>query len=207
MDRQTAVLVAVVLAPSAMLVACVSKTKFDAAVDDAQTAHTALAGALDREKADEAQIAKLQDDLDAAQAQVQARDQKLSDLSTSSHNLQAQLDEETAINAKLRGELERLGKNVDQMLQGEGHAGEGARRRQGAPRGAAQGAGRGRGAGAALPAVRAEVQVDDRRGPAQDRDAQRTPRPAAAERRPLRLGADGRSSPRARTRSSRSRAS
>jgi chemotaxis protein MotB len=69
---------------------------------------------------EEAQIAKLQQDLADAQAQMQERDQKLSDLSTTSHNLQAQLDEATAINAKLRGELERLGKNVDAMLQEKG---------------------------------------------------------------------------------------
>jgi chemotaxis protein MotB len=51
---------------------------------------------------------------------MQARDHKLSELSTADHNLQAQLDEETGINANLRGELERLGKNVDRMLKEKG---------------------------------------------------------------------------------------
>lgn len=113
MDRRSAALVAVVIAPSLLLVACVSKTKFDAAVDDARTAHAQLADA-------QAQLAKLRHDLDDTEAQMQARDEKLSDLSTSDHNVQAQLDEETAINSKLRGELERLGKNVDQMLEDKG---------------------------------------------------------------------------------------
>jgi chemotaxis protein MotB len=101
------------LAASVLLVGCVSKAKFDAAVEDASSAHAKVAS-------QEAQIAKLQQDLADAQSQMQERDQKLSDLSTTSHNLQAQLDEATAINAKLRGELERLGKNVDAMLQEKG---------------------------------------------------------------------------------------
>jgi chemotaxis protein MotB len=96
-----------------LLGGCVSKAKFDAAVEDAASAHAKVAS-------QEAQIAKLQQDLADAQSQMQERDQKLSDLSTTSHNLQAQLDEATAINAKLRGELERLGKNVDAMLQEKG---------------------------------------------------------------------------------------
>jgi chemotaxis protein MotB len=120
MDRRFALLVTVVLAPSVLLVACVSKGKFDAAVADAEATHAQLSSALDREKADEAEVTRLRQELDAAQAQMQARDEKVSDLSTTDHNLQAQLDEETAINAKMRGELERLGKNVDQMLAEKG---------------------------------------------------------------------------------------
>jgi chemotaxis protein MotB len=120
MDRQLAAFVAVVLAPGVCLLACVSKGRFDAAVDDARTAHTELASALDRAKADEAQIATLRANLDGVQAQMQARDQKLGELSTVDHNLQAQLDDGTAINAKLRAELERLGQNVDQLLKERG---------------------------------------------------------------------------------------
>ena len=113
MDRGLAVLAAVVLAPSLAMVACVSKNKYDAALADAREAHAQLTNT-------EAELGKLRSDLDAAEAQMQARDQKLSDLTTSDHNVEAQLDEETAINSKLRGELERLGKNVDQMLQEKG---------------------------------------------------------------------------------------
>jgi chemotaxis protein MotB len=118
MNCRAVVLTVLVLGPA--LVACVPKNQLDAAMADAQSTHVALAAALDREKADQAELARLQRDLDAAQAQVQARDQKLSELSVSDHNLQSQLDEQTAINAKLRSELERLGKNVDQMLQEKG---------------------------------------------------------------------------------------
>ena len=119
MSRSFALLVLVV-GPSMLTVGCVPQGKYDEAAADGVTTHAALAASLDREKADQDQIAKLQRDLDAAQAQIQDRDQKLSDLSTSSHNLQAQLDEATAINSKLRAELGRLGKNVDQMLQEKG---------------------------------------------------------------------------------------
>jgi chemotaxis protein MotB len=119
-DRSLGLLVVLVAAPSLVLAACVSKGRYDSAVQDAQTANSALAAALDRAKSEENEIAKLRDELNAAENQTQQRDQKLSDLSTSHHNLQAQLDEATAINAKLRGELERLGKNVDQMLAEKG---------------------------------------------------------------------------------------
>jgi chemotaxis protein MotB len=101
-------------------VGCVPKDRYDAALADAQSVHAQLAASTDREKAGEAEIANLRQELADARSQIQDRDQKLSDLSTSDHNLQAELDEGTAINAKLRGELERLGKNVDGMLQEKG---------------------------------------------------------------------------------------
>jgi chemotaxis protein MotB len=99
---------------------CVPKDRYDAAIADAVAAHGQVTEDAKRATEKDAVIAKLQQDLADAQAQVQARDQKLSDLSTSDHNVQAQLDEATAINAKLRAELERLGKNVDGILQERG---------------------------------------------------------------------------------------
>src|ERR1035438_1981797 len=120
MDRSLVSLLAFALPATVMLGACVSKNTYDGPVFAAPSPPTPLSASADREKADEATIAKLQQDLTDAQAQVQDRDQKLSDLSTSDHNLQAQLDEATAINAKLRAALERLGKNVDSMLQEKG---------------------------------------------------------------------------------------
>jgi chemotaxis protein MotB len=107
-------------AASILLAACVTKDKYDAALADAQSAHAQLATSVEHEKAQEADIAKLRQQIADAESEMQQRDQKLSDLSTSDHNLQAHLDEATAINAKLRGELERLGKNVDSILQEKG---------------------------------------------------------------------------------------
>jgi chemotaxis protein MotB len=109
-----------VLVSMLVLAACVPKNKYDALLADSQSAHAQLVASAEREKAQEAEIAKLRQDLADADTQTQQRDQKLSDLTTSDHNVQAQLDEATAINAKLRGELERLGKNVDSMLQEKG---------------------------------------------------------------------------------------
>jgi chemotaxis protein MotB len=100
--------------------ACVRKETYDAALADAQALRVQLAAATERDKAHEEELARIRQQIADAAAQIQERDQKLSDLSTSDHNLQAQLDESTAISAKLRGELERLGKNVDSMLQEKG---------------------------------------------------------------------------------------
>jgi chemotaxis protein MotB len=112
-DRALVFLGAVVVAPSIVLAACVSKGRYDSAVADARTANAALASALDRSKGQESE-------LDGLRGEMKQREQKLSELSSSDHDLQAQLDEATAINAKLRAELERQGKNVDQMLAEKG---------------------------------------------------------------------------------------
>jgi chemotaxis protein MotB len=109
-----------ILALQLVSIGCVSKDKFDSVVQDAQSAHATLASCQDHEKAQEAELGRLRDELSTAQTQGQDCEQKLSDASTAGHNMQAQLDEATAINAKLRAELERLGKNVDQMLQEKG---------------------------------------------------------------------------------------
>lgn len=116
MSPRLPVLVVVALGAAA----CVPKNKYDAAIADAQSTHGALAASLDREKADQAALADLHQQLDAAQAQIQDQAQKLADASTANQNVQAQLDQETAIDAQLRAELTRLGKNVDQMLQEKG---------------------------------------------------------------------------------------
>jgi len=71
---------------------------------------------VDRDKACDNEIAKLATDIDAAWVLIRERDLKLHDATTANHNLQAQLDEATAINERLRSELVRLGKNVDQMV-------------------------------------------------------------------------------------------
>jgi chemotaxis protein MotB len=111
---------AFVAASSMLILACIPKNQYDAAVADEQRLHAALDAALAREKTNEDELAKLRQELADLQNQLQDRDQKLSDLTTSDHNVQAQLDQATAINSRLRTELERLGKNVDQMLSEKG---------------------------------------------------------------------------------------
>jgi chemotaxis protein MotB len=119
-NRRLASLASMTCVASMVFAACVPKDKYDATLADAQSVHAQLAAGLEHEKAQDTEIATLRQQLADAESQVQQGDQKLSDLSTSDHNLQAQLDEGTAINAKLRGELERLGKNVDGMLEEKG---------------------------------------------------------------------------------------
>lgn len=119
-DRRLTALTLLACIQSIAFGACVPKDRYDAALADAESVHAQLAAGLEHQKAQDAEIANLRQELADAGSQLQQRDQKLSDLSTSDHNLQAQLDEGTAINAKLRGELERLGKNVDGMLQEKG---------------------------------------------------------------------------------------
>ncbi len=98
--------------------ACVVfKRDYDQVVASAAQAKAA-ADARDREQG--AQIQDLQTRLAAAEAGTQDRDGKISDLSTSVHNVQAQLDEATAINQELRGALERLGKDADKLLAERG---------------------------------------------------------------------------------------
>jgi chemotaxis protein MotB len=95
----------------------VLKKDFDQCVADA-AGYRAAAEA--KQKADAASLLALQERLAAAESATQDRDTKLADLSTSTHNLQAQLDEATAINQQLRGELQRLGKDVDKILADKG---------------------------------------------------------------------------------------
>ena len=109
------------LAPALLWVAasagCVSKTHYDECIaDDARVRADAVA----RQRDDAARLQGLAQQLSYVQAAVQERDAKLVDLSTASHNVQAQLDEATAINQQLRGELQRLGTDVDKMLAERG---------------------------------------------------------------------------------------
>jgi chemotaxis protein MotB len=106
---------AVVLALSGT--ACVSKGTYDRAVADAAQAR---GEADEQHKRDASVIARLRAELTAAEAATQDRDAKISDLSTSRHNVQAELDEATAMNDQLRGELGRLGKDVDKILRERG---------------------------------------------------------------------------------------
>lgn len=109
-----ALLVASVLPTST---GCVFKKQYDAQV---ASAAKAKADADARDRDEQARILDLQQQLAAAQAMVQERDGKLSDLGTGLHNVQTQLDEATAINQELRAALERMGKDADKLLANQG---------------------------------------------------------------------------------------
>ena len=108
---------AVLAAVTALGGGCVKKIDYDKVVADAAKAK---ADADAKQKSDAAEIARLNDALAAAEAATQDRDTKISAISTERHNLQAELDEQTAMNEQLRGELQRLGKDVDKILAERG---------------------------------------------------------------------------------------
>jgi chemotaxis protein MotB len=95
----------------------VMKKDYEVCVTDAAQAK---ADAEARARDDAGKMADLTQRLVAAESATQSRDSQINDLSTAQHNVQAQLDEATAINQQLRGELERLGKDVDKILTERG---------------------------------------------------------------------------------------
>jgi chemotaxis protein MotB len=104
--------------------ACVSAAKYDAALEDASKAKTEMdrlhAESDQRQHASAAQLEKLNADLQAARTALQENENQLSQANVQGHNLQAKLDESTAIVQRLREELQRLGKNVDGLLSEKG---------------------------------------------------------------------------------------
>jgi chemotaxis protein MotB len=116
--------------------ACVSTAKYNAALEDARKAKTEIeqlrAEGDQKQQANTAALEKLNADLQAVNAKLQEDENQLSQANVESHNLQAKLDESTAIGQKLREELQRLGKNVDGLLSEKGtmsHALEDAKQR------------------------------------------------------------------------------
>jgi chemotaxis protein MotB len=116
--------------------ACVSTAKYDAVLEDARKARAEierLRGESEQQRqANAAALDKINADLLAARTAMQDQENKLSQSTVQSHNLQAKLDESTAIGQRLREELQRLGKNVDNLLSEKGtmsHALEDAKQR------------------------------------------------------------------------------
>jgi len=104
--------------------ACVSAAKHQAALDELRKARAEmdrLRGEDEqRVRENAAQLEKINADLAAARTALQDHENQLSQSNMQSHNLQAKLDESTAIGQRLREELQRLGKNVDQLLSEKG---------------------------------------------------------------------------------------
>jgi chemotaxis protein MotB len=101
----------------ALSTGCVTKVRYDKLVAESAQAKV---DADAKQKEAEGRLGDLQQKVAAAEAATQDRDAKLSDLSTQNHNVQAALDEQTAMNEQLRGELGRLGKDVDKILADKG---------------------------------------------------------------------------------------
>lgn len=112
------------LAVLALSTGCVSKGKYDAAVASATKRDDALkaerADLSRRLSAREAEIAKLSSDVAEATKRSERTAQALEAMRAEAQGSAQALDEATAINAQLRGELERLGKDVDKLLAAKG---------------------------------------------------------------------------------------
>jgi chemotaxis protein MotB len=124
-DRDPMSQLRVVLLTAALFSAsCVSKAKYDAALEDALKAKNEMDRSRvegDQQKqATAAQVEKMNADLATAKNALQEQENQLAQANVASHNLQAKLDESTAIGQRLREELQRLGKNVDQLLSEKG---------------------------------------------------------------------------------------
>jgi chemotaxis protein MotB len=95
------------------LPSCVAKSRYDDAVQSANDLRAQLA----KRVADDTKAMKdLQDRINLLTQESADRDARISQLSTDKSNLQAQLDDATALNEQLRNEIKRLGGDVDKML-------------------------------------------------------------------------------------------
>jgi chemotaxis protein MotB len=100
---------------------CVSAAKYDDALAESQRLREKVGAEARVNQGRKAELARLDRELQAAKQKSQALDQR-----------QHELDEATAMNASLRAELERLGKDVDKLLADRGTLGsalDDARRR------------------------------------------------------------------------------
>jgi len=108
----------------ALLAGCVSSGKYDSALADAAKAQAQLrqerAAESTRAAADRKELAALREQIATVRLANQQTLGELNDTRARAANCAKGLDETTALNASLRKELERLGKDVDQLLSAKG---------------------------------------------------------------------------------------
>jgi len=108
----------------ALLAGCVSSGKYDSALADAAKAQAQLrqerAAESTRAAADRKELAGLREQIATVRLANQQTLGELNDTRARAANCAKGLDETTALNAGLRKELERLGKDVDQLLSAKG---------------------------------------------------------------------------------------
>ncbi len=103
-----------------MLVGCVSQSRYDAALAEAQQAETEARRLSTDVATARAQIDQLNDAIKKATARAADQEKALAEANGSARDLQAKLDAATAENEQLRNELTRLGKNADALLSEKG---------------------------------------------------------------------------------------
>jgi chemotaxis protein MotB len=111
---------------------CVSTGKYDEALAESQRLRQELGSEARTSEARRVELARVTRQLAVAQTKSLDLEQRLAAAIDTSRGNQRQLDDATAMNASLRTELERLGKDVDKLLADRGTLGtalEDARRR------------------------------------------------------------------------------
>jgi chemotaxis protein MotB len=103
-----------------LLVACVPKDRYDAALNDAHGAHAQLALCASGLAKAQTDLAHLNDEIAQLQALSDQQKNALAASTGSARELQAKLDNAIATSAQLKKALERLGKNADALLAEKG---------------------------------------------------------------------------------------
>jgi chemotaxis protein MotB len=103
------------------LAACVPQNKYDQTVKELDKIKTQQADDARARKELEDRIAKLQLALDAAGQALKEGEKQFADAEVRSKELQKKLDDATAVEAQLRKELEKLGKDSNKLLAEKGN--------------------------------------------------------------------------------------
>jgi chemotaxis protein MotB len=113
-DMQTPIALTAALALAS---GCVSRGKYDAAVTSARDEQTRSQQQL---TAKNAELMKLRRDIDETEARLARTQSELGDARQNALACTKSLDDGTALNQQLRAELQRLGRDVDQLLSAKG---------------------------------------------------------------------------------------
>jgi chemotaxis protein MotB len=97
-------------------VGCVSQGKYDEALAESQRLRESVTAASRSDAARGKELTQLRQGLAKAQATRVDLDRRLASADSTSAQRKGELDDATAMNASLRAELERLGKNVDKEV-------------------------------------------------------------------------------------------
>ena len=101
----------------ALVSGCVSASKYDAAVANARDAQARSQQQLTTKSAE---IAELRRNIDAAEAQLSRTQSELDGSKAKVQGCTKTVDDATALNQQMRSELQRLGRDVDQLLSTKG---------------------------------------------------------------------------------------
>jgi len=104
---------------------CVTRSEHERALAEAsERLRATQEGAAHEQATLQSEISKLNGEIKRLESALQQREEALSQSAASAAELTKKLDDATALNQQLRAELEKLGKNVDKLLQEKGSLNE-----------------------------------------------------------------------------------